>query len=808
MSSLHLPIREGQDRADVRKPGTAFTMNASIFTIAVVRKAVLLLTAIPAFAAASGAAPSSPPNTLHAISALTNDEARQAIPVEFEATVGYSRGYENLLFVQDGTDAIFVRPPTGMQLATGDRILIQGTTRASFRPLIVGSHLTLLRHGAPPKSLPATFDQLIRAQDDSLTVTVHAVVRAVDLVVAGGGNAPVVSSRLQLVTEGGHLEANLDNHDPDALKGLLDAEVEITGAAAGKFDDKMQQTGIVLYVPSLSSIHVLKRSSAGPWSLPVTPMDQILAVYHENDLTPRVRVHGTITYYQPGSAIVLQDGPKSMWIAVHTHEPLQIGDLADATGFPESHERLLTLSDGEVLDSHIFQPITPQAATWHQLGYWSSNSPDGHMYDLVSIEGKVVTEIREASQDEYVLATGDRLFTAIYRHPPASAAIPIMRDIPLGSTVRVAGICVIVDANTVNPGEEVPFNILLRNFDDIAVLANPSLLTVRNLGIVVGMLLFVLLAVGTRAWFVEHRARQHTATSAYIERRRGRILEDINGSRPLTEIIEQITELVSFRLKGAPCWVQISGGARLGNCPKVLSRMRVVRHEIPARTGAALGEVFAAFDPLTKPHDIESESLAAAVGLAALAIETRRLYTDLIRRSEFDLLTDIHNRFSLDKRMDAQIEEAYQDGGIFGLIYIDLDNFKRVNDQLGHRIGDLYLQEMALRMKRQLRSVDTLARLGGDEFAILVPLVRSHADVKEIALRLERCFDAPLTIQGVTLHPAASVGVALYPEDATTKDGLLSAADDSMYKTKNAKRRLAHTLGVGEVLESEFGVRS
>jgi diguanylate cyclase (GGDEF)-like protein len=765
-------------------------MNKPIFRFGTVRRAVYSLAATLALATVTEAAPVAPLTTLHAIRALTNDEARQGVPVEFEATVGYSRGYENLLFVQDGADAIFVRPPTGAQLATGDRIVVQGITRASFRPLIVGNHLTLLRHGAQPKAVPATFDQLIRAEDDSSLVTVHAFVRAVDLVVAGGGNAPIVSSRLQLVTEGGHFEANLDNHDPDALKGLLDAEIEITGAAAGKFDDKMQQTGIVLYVPSLASIHVLKRSSAGPWSLPVTPMDQILAVYHENDLTPRVRVHGTITYYQPGSAIVLQDGPKSMWIAVHTHEPLQIGDLADATGFPESRERLLTLTDGEILDSHIFQPIAPQAATWHQLGFWSSNSPDGHMYDLVSIEGKVVTEIREASQDEYVLETGDRLFTAIYRHPPASAAIPPMRDIPLGSRVRVAGICVIVDANTVNPGEEVPFNILLRNFDDIAILASPSLLTVRNLGILVGLLLLVLLAVGTRAWMVERRARQHTAASAYIERRRGRILEDINGSRPLTEIIEQITELVSFRLKGAPCWCQIADGARLGNCPKDLSRMRVVRQEIPARSGATLGEVFAAFDPLTRPRTLETESLTVAVGLAALAIETRRLYSDLIRRSEFDLLTDIQNRFSLDKCLNTQIEAAYQQGGIFGLIYIDLDDFKKVNDLLGHRIGDLYLQQVANRMKGQLRSVDILARLGGDEFAVLVPQVRTRADVTEIALRLERCFDEPLPVEGAILHPAASVGFALYPEDATTKDGLLSAADDAMYAAKNSKRRI------------------
>jgi diguanylate cyclase (GGDEF)-like protein len=764
-------------------------MSKPTFTLALIRRAIFLLTAIQVFVTVAGAAPSIPLSTLHAIHALTNAEARQGIPVDFEATVGYSRGYESLLFVQDEGDSIFVRPPTGTQLASGDRIRIHGVTRASFRPVVSADRITLLRHDSPPKAVPATFAQLIRAEDDASLVTVHAFVRAVDLVAGGGADDPIMSARLQLVTEGGHFEANLDNNDSGALKSLLDAEVEITGVAAGKFDDKMQQTGIVLYAPSLANIRVLKWASAGPWSLPITPMDQVLAVYHENDLTPRVRVHGTITYYEPGSAIVLQDGPKSLWIGTHTREPLQVGDLADATGFPESHERLLTLTDGEIQDSHILNPVTPQPATWHQLGFWSSNSPDGHMYDLVSIEGKVVTRIREASQDEYVLATDDRLFTAIFRHPLFSAAVPPMRDIANGAMVRVTGICVIVDAKAVNPGEEVPFNILLRNFDDIAVIASPSLLTVRNLTILAGLLLIGLLAVGTRAWFVEHRARQHTAASAYVERRRGRILEDINGSRPLVEIIEQITELVSFKLKGAPCWCQIANGARLGNCPQDFSGMRVVRQEIPARSGASLGEVFVAFDPLTNPHVNESESFAVAVGLAALAIETRRLYSDLIRRSEFDLLTDIHNRFSLDKRLDAQIQEAYEQGSIFGLIYLDLDDFKKVNDRFGHRIGDLYLQEMALRMKQQLRSVDMLARLGGDEFAALVSVVRSRADVEEIAERLERCFDEPLAVEGVTLYPAASVGFAIYPEDGTTRDSLLSASDAAMYVEKHTKQR-------------------
>ncbi|MGA9667929.1 MAG: GGDEF domain-containing protein [Terracidiphilus sp.] len=762
-----------------------------IASIAVIPLAVMLICA-PSLGAQSPA----PLTTLHAIHALTNEQASQKIPVSFEATVGYARWYESLLFVQDDGVGIFVIPPAGTQLIPGDRVLIKGTMFGSFRPFVMGNRITLLEHGPPPRSLPSSFDELIRAQRDSLLVTLHAFVRAADIVVSGPQQNLVRSARLQLVTEGGHFEANLDSDDTAALEGLLDAEVEITGAAAGKFDDKMQQTGIVLYVSSLANIKVLKRSSASPWSLPVTPMDEVLAVYHVNNLTPRVRVHGTITYYQPGSAIVLQDGSKSLWIATHTREPLRIGDLADATGFPEARDRLLTLTDGQIQDSGIFKPVTPFPANWRQLGYWSSNSPDGHMYDLVSIEGQVVTQVREASQDEYILASDGRLFTAIYRHPPASGATPPMRDIPLGSKIRVAGICVIVDSTTSNPGEEAPFNILLRNFDDIAVVASPSLLTVRNLMILLGVLFFAFLALGVRAWFIEHRVRRQTSAMAYIERRRSRILEDINGSRPLAEIIDQITELVSFKLKGAPCWCQIAGGALLGNRPKNLNALRVVRQEIPARSGPPLGELFAAFDPLTKPREFESGALSSASELAALAVETRRLYTDLRRRSEFDLLTDIHNRFSLDKALDTQIDEARQVAGIFGLVYIDLDDFKRVNDLHGHHIGDLYLQEMALRMKRQLRPHDTLARLGGDEFAVLVSVVRSRSDVQEIAHRLERCFDTPYPAEGVTLHPAASVGFALYPEDATTKDGLLKAADAAMYKAKNTKRQIAKLLAV------------
>jgi len=335
------------------------------------------------------------------------------------------------------------------------------------------------------------------------------------------------------------------------------------------------------------------------------------------------------------------------------------------------------------------------------------------------------------------------------------------------------------------------------------VVARPSWLNVRNLVTIVVSLLLAVLAVGAWGWTLKAKVHRQTAVLAVrveaeaalerrmarLEKRRSQILEDINGSRPLAEILEQVTELVSFRLHGAPCWCDVAGGARLGGGAEAAGRLRVMEEEIPSRSGKPLGVLYAGFAPESPVAADELEALSAGAKLAALALETRRLYEDLRRRSEFDLLTDINNRFSFEKHLDAQIAAARQRAGIFALVYIDLDDFKLVNDQYGHRVGDLYLQAVAERMKRQLRSGDMLARLGGDEFAALLPMIHNRGEADEIRLRLERSFDDPITIEGSQLCGSASVGIALYPEDGTTPDSLLSSADAAMYVDKHIRRQ-------------------
>lgn len=744
--------------------------------------------ALPALAVAA------PLNSLSAIHQLTNEQAAAHLTADFDATVIFYRTYEGTLFVQDGDNAIYVQPVKTYNLTPGDRIHIHGTTHESFRPFVGEAAITHLGRSPLPQAPLADFDSLIQAQFDCRYVRVRGRVLSADVVLSS--DRP--STNLQLLTDGGTLEAEIESNNADALPALLDSEVEVTGAVSGRFDGKMQMTGIVLHTQSLSQLRVLKPAPAAPWSAPLTPMSDIIASSRIANESSRVRVQGTVTYFIPGSAVVLQNGARSLWVNTRSLAGVQVGDLADATGFPDVHDGFLRIADGEILDTHKSAALKPLPVTWQDL------TESHHVFDLVSIDASVVAEVREGGQDEYILTSGGHLFSAIYRHPAhastAALSLPSMKQIPAGARVRVTGICILEDSNPFNV--DVPFDLLLRSYDDIALVARPSLVTVGNLIKAIGILIILVVTIFAWGWMLKRKVERQTRalagrieaeaamerTNAQVEQRRGGILEDINGTRPLAEVLEEITELVSFRLRGAPCWCEIADGAILGRFQEDADGTRIVREEIPARSGPPLGYLCAALDADMPRAAEEEQAFFQGTRLATLAIETRKAYSDLVHRSEFDLLTDVHNRFSLEKQLDLLIARARDCGGVFGLVFVDLDEFKQVNDIYGHHVGDLYLQEVSARMKRQLRAGDLLGRLGGDEFAAVVPSAPSREDVEEIANRLQRCFDEPFRIKGHLLRGSASIGIALYPEDGSTRDSLLTSADAAMYVQKHTGR--------------------
>jgi len=726
-----------------------------------------------------------PLNSLSAIHLLSNAEASKGLPVAFEATVTYYRNSDIDLFVQDGDAAIYVRMKESAGILPGDRVLVTGKTKESFRPVIVPDRVVVLHHGTPPAPVTATFDSLIRAELDCRRVLMRGVVRSAAM-------ADIPKKRaiyLEVLTDGGYIDASINSNDESALGRLVDAEVELTGIATAVFDDKVQMSGARIDVQSLGDVKILKPASAAAEELPLTPVENVIGNYKVHDLSRRVRIQGTVTYYQPGANIVLQNGSKSLWIRTNSSQLLRVGDVAEVTGFPDVRDGYVGLTHAGATDTGVYAPISPLPIHWKELGF------GGNAFNLVTIEARLVRQVREAASDEYVLDADGHVFSAIYRHPlpVVSPTPPAVKWIPEGAKVRVTGIGMFYSTDSFNGA--IASDILMQSLEDIAVIAPPSVLSIRNLMTAVGLLLLGIFAVSIWGWMLERKVRRqsvamaaHNEADATLQRQRSRILEDINASRPLAEIVEEIAHMVSYQLDGAPCWFEIADGARLGDEPPEKSSLRIVSKDIASRSGPLLGTVFAALDSKAPPSANEDESLSMGAHIATLAIETQRLYMDLHHRSEFDLLTDIHNRFSLDRYLKACIAEAQQTASVFGLIYIDLDEFKQVNDLYGHRAGDVYLQEVTARMKHQLRTADMLARLGGDEFAVLTPDVHSRSDVEEISQRLQQCFVAPFEIDAYRLQGSVSIGIAMYPQDGVTGDALFNAADAAMYRMKHARR--------------------
>jgi diguanylate cyclase (GGDEF)-like protein len=157
---------------------------------------------------------------------------------------------------------------------------------------------------------------------------------------------------------------------------------------------------------------------------------------------------------------------------------------------------------------------------------------------------------------------------------------------------------------------------------------------------------------------------------------------------------------------------------------------------------------------------------------------------ELARSSQRDPLTGLPNRVLMLDRLERAIASARRHETRIAVLFIDLDNFKRINDTLGHAIGDEALKLAARRLQSAMRDSDTVSRHGGEEFLVLLPGISQAADVASIAQKLLAALAAPARAGGHRLHLSASVGITIYPEDAEDAQTLIDRADAAMYRSK------------------------
>ncbi len=158
------------------------------------------------------------------------------------------------------------------------------------------------------------------------------------------------------------------------------------------------------------------------------------------------------------------------------------------------------------------------------------------------------------------------------------------------------------------------------------------------------------------------------------------------------------------------------------------------------------------------------------------------------RQANFDTLTGLPNRDMFRDRLNQEMKKSDREASPLALLLIDLDKFKEVNDTLGHAVGDLLLQESALRIRACVRGSDTLARLGGDEFTIVLSGISETGNIEDVAQKIVGKLAEPFRLGSEVAYVSASIGITLYPNDATDIDALMKNADQAMYVAKNKGR--------------------
>jgi diguanylate cyclase (GGDEF)-like protein len=198
----------------------------------------------------------------------------------------------------------------------------------------------------------------------------------------------------------------------------------------------------------------------------------------------------------------------------------------------------------------------------------------------------------------------------------------------------------------------------------------------------------------------------------------------------------------------------------------------------------------------------DGKYLGVGNGHSLLNQITQRKQAELHYLAHYDQLTKIPNRMLMNDRLQMACRDADRNNSLVGLMFVDLDRFKQINDTMGHSFGDILLQAVAERLESCIRGNDTVARLGGDEFAVLLHKLEDAGDADATAQRIVDIFRRPFSILDREVFITASLGITIYPRDEQEINNLLAKADAAMYEAKTSGRNAFRTYRPGLSMHS------
>jgi diguanylate cyclase (GGDEF)-like protein len=665
-----------------------------------------------------------------AIHDLKPDQANAALPVRLTAVVTFVDTDWKLLYVQDPTGGIFLTySDTAKPLFAGERVTVVGLTNAgNYAPIIVAPKFIEAGTARLPEPIKITARDASSGMLDSDFVEVEGVVHPLK-----SGQDPRHLS-FDLFTSFGqiHVSSPPGFGTIEQLRAMEDATVRVRGVCGTIFNSRRQLIGFQLSISKLDDIKVVEAPDKAPFDKAPVAINDLLRFSPHARFNHRVKVAGSVTMVGAGF-FYIEDKTGGLEIQGQT-QGLRPADFVEAVGYatPGGYSPVLTEAQTHVLRHDVASAAQPVTAESLVAGKYDSR--------LVTTEGRLLSVMSSPGARTLVLQSGSHTFNAQLYVRDAGVSPSALE---LGSVLRLTGISSsqvdpqsLFTLNVYDPG----FRIMIRSPQDIQVLKRASWWNVQHTALVLGALLAAVLA--TLIWGAKLRQRVRSQTVALRQAR-----EKAQAVRDLTTAMQEVSLRKDFT-----------------------ARVSVQRGEEIAQLGAEFNKMLA---------ELHARDLAKAEAEARLQ-----------HQALTDELTGLPNRRLLSDRLSQALAVATRNAQIVGVLYIDLDGFKLVNDSLGHTIGDALLGQVAERLGLRIRKADTLSRLGGDEFTVVLTKLHTKEEAELVAKNLLDILSTPFLIDKHNITISASVGISMFPENGVNAADLLQQADSAMYSAKrNGKNR-------------------
>jgi diguanylate cyclase (GGDEF)-like protein len=688
---------------------------------------------------AAYAAPSVPSlrtlTTAEQVHNLNYQESLREYPVHLrKAQVLYSNPTLGNLFVRDSSHGVYIdmRGGPAVPLHAGEFVEVEGVTApGGYAPVVDHARIRLVGRGLLPSAPLYSLDHLLTGNEDCQWVAVEGIVRSVEeskhiTAYANQAASGGTTVLVTLATGAGRLDVIVRDAGGLDYTKLVDANVIVRGVSGPRFNQRRQLIGIHLFVQSLAQFRVLQRGPTDPFSLPIQSLDTIMRYIPSVAPDHRIRVRGVVTANREGRFVSISDAGHGLFVRTFAAHDLRVGDLVDMVGFPTKADYTPVLEDVVYRKIGTGALPVPVVLTAREIFKGGADA------ELVSIRGRLLAHTSTQQERELLVAADDRTFTAVLPKNRGPDSLPPLRD---GSILELTGTCFV----EVFP-DETPrtVQILLRSPEDIVVVQTAPWWTTWHTISVLGTLFVAVL--GALWWIALLRKRVRAQLAALREAR-----AEATAIKDLARAMQEV------------------GAQR-----NLAARVSAAGSEQITQLGIGFNKMLS---------ELEEGDLAKK------AAESKLQHQALT-----DELTGLPNRRLLSDRLTHSLAIAQREQRILALLYIDLDGFKAVNDNLGHAGGDLLLIQVAQRLRSRTRQADTLARLGGDEFVVVLTTMRTTDEAEMVGRSLLEVLSERFVIEGHEIVIGASIGITVFPRDGADSVTLLEQADSAMYAAKGNGR--------------------